>query len=61
VRKKYIIFAYDIYYPGGGLEDIAKETDDFAEAILYVLEEEVNTDWVQIVDRDTWEVVYEKE
>lgn len=30
--KRFVIFGFDSYYPGGGLGDVIGETDTFAEA-----------------------------
>jgi Txe/YoeB family toxin of Txe-Axe toxin-antitoxin module len=56
--KKYIIFAYDDCYPIGGLHDIVEDYDSFEAAkkackkLIY--------NYVEIVKRDTWEIVWEK-
>ena len=56
--KKYIIFGYDDYYPGGGLNDIIWQKDSLEEAIKFAKRERYSN--IQIVDRDTWEIAWEK-
>ena len=57
--KKYILFQFDDYYPSGGLWDIKGSFDTI---------EEAKDNWScrpsydqsEIVDRDTWEIVWEE-
>tara|TARA_R110000744_G_scaffold295374_2_gene405429 strand:+ start:182 stop:361 length:180 start_codon:yes stop_codon:yes gene_type:complete len=56
--KKYIIFEFCNYYPTGGLDDISNSVDTVEEY------EELGikncNDYFIVVNRDTWEVVFEK-
>jgi hypothetical protein len=54
--KKYIVFAFDKYYPVGGLEDIADSFDKLKDAEAYVVTGSRHVS--EIVDRDTWEIVW---
>lgn len=54
--NKYILFQYDQYYPAGGLEDIHESYDTLDEAIKQAKEEP--SDFNEVVDRDTWEMVW---
>lgn len=56
--KKYIIFGYDYCYPIGGMNDIKEEADSIEEGIK--LGKRIKYQNIQIVDRDTWEIVWEK-
>lgn len=56
--KKYILFQYHQYYPGGGLGDITDSFDTLEEARTKAVEKYY--DYNEIVDRDTWEVVWER-
>lgn len=55
--KKYIWFGIDTYYPSGGLGDIRGQFDDLNEATLAFESSECNRNYV--VDRDTWEKVWD--
>ena len=70
--KKYVIFAWDQYYPGGGLGDLVGDEDDLEAAKAICLankfvyqfgknEHTMSFDYAQIVDRDTWEVIWDRE
>jgi hypothetical protein len=54
--KKFILFLYDQYYPGGGLSDIDDSFDTLEEAKAAALKR--YRDFREIVDRDTWEIVW---
>ena len=61
--KKYVIFAYDCYYPCGGLNDIITSVDTRSEALTWLKENYraegvYGYDFKVVVDRDTWEIVY---
>ena len=55
--KKFIVFEYETYYPCGGVSDIKGSSDDLEEAKQFILKEP--TDYNYVIDRDTWEKVYE--
>lgn len=57
--KKFVRFDWDQYYPGGGLGDVTDSFDTLEEAIAF--KTEMYFDFTQIVDRDTWEVVWDKD
>lgn len=57
--KKYIRFDWEPYYPAGGLGDVSDSFDTLEEAIAY--KHEYYSDHAQVVDRDTWEVVWDKD
>lgn len=55
--KKYILFRFTWHYPAGGLGDIAGSFDSIDEAKAFN-ESEGAVDTSEIVDRDTWKVVW---
>jgi hypothetical protein len=55
-HKKFIVFAWATYYPGGGLNDISASFDTLEEAKSHAFAQ--HEDFLRIVDRDTWEVVF---
>jgi Zn ribbon nucleic-acid-binding protein len=62
--KKYILFSYDTYYPGGGMSDLFASYETLEEAQAEAKTVHPNTGIpkhgnIQIVDRDTWAVVEE--
>jgi hypothetical protein len=56
--KKYIVFGYDDYYPSGGMNDIIGQEDSLEKAIK--IGQSKNYENIQIVDRDTWEIIGDK-
>jgi hypothetical protein len=54
--KKYILFAYDQYYPLGGLEDVRGEADTMEELQPEIDKNSRSQTWY-VIDRDTWETV----
>jgi hypothetical protein len=54
--KKYIYFAFHDHYPAGGLGDIKGSYDTLDEAKTAASAEYYDTR--EVVDRDTWEVVW---
>ena len=64
--KKYFIFAYYAYYPGGGMSDFAGAHDTIEEAISDA-EKIAGGDWdyVEVWDMEdvekVWEYEYERE
>jgi hypothetical protein len=59
--KKFIWFRIYTYYPVGGLGDIKLSFDTLEEAIKHCGIGENFYEEDQIVDRDTWEVVWKSE
>ncbi len=57
--KKYIVFAYDDYYPQGGLNDIHGSFETLEEAVEASSKIDSRHGIVEIVDRDTWEIIEE--
>ena len=52
--KQYLLFTFDTYYPSGGMNDFSGSFDTVEEARAAV-----KTDYYQIVDKHTLEVVEE--
>lgn len=52
--KKYILFKFYTCYPGGGMNDLSGSFDTIKEAKASA----IDCDEFQIVDRDTWRVVF---
>jgi hypothetical protein len=57
--KKYILFQFGYYYPTGGLGDISESFDNLEEAQEYASKERY--DFAEVVDRDTWETVWQQQ
>ena len=55
--KKYILFAFNSYDARGGMYDIA-DSYETLECAIWDAQNEDQHDSHQIVDRDTWEVVW---
>lgn len=62
--KKYIVFAFDHYYPEGGLDDVVGDFNKLSNALELAEEKRKEEDGdsfssctAYVVDRDTWEVV----
>lgn len=55
--KKYILFQFETCYPGGGLGDISESFDTLEEAIEFA-KREGRRDFNYVIDRDTWEEVW---
>jgi len=60
--KKFVLFVIPCYYPAGGVEDIhsSHETMEAARATADTEFALLDYGWVEIVDRDTWERLYER-
>ncbi len=57
--KKYIVFSFDGTYPTGGMGDIHKDFDTIKEFKEY-FDGTHGLEWdTEVVDRDTWEVVFQ--
>lgn len=56
-RKRYMLFSFDTYYPGGGSGDVAGTFATKEEAIRYYKNQDHIHDWGEILDLDTgkWE------
>jgi len=48
--KRYIVFAYSQYYPGGGLSDIVNNSDTLEEAFDAARQAQRTDDYVEIFD-----------
>jgi hypothetical protein len=53
--KKFILFAFDKYYPCGGLSDISGSFETLDEAVAFEGADPCRADFAYVVDRDTWE------
>jgi hypothetical protein len=49
LQKRYYVFTYNQYYPGGGLEDVEATFDDVEEAIKFA--ENADDDYVDVFDK----------
>ena len=56
LTKRYWCFAYEKYYPGGGMEDLMMTTDDLAEAEKYT---GGNAEFITAVDIETRTIIKE--
>lgn len=63
--KRYLLFAYDQYYPRGGWGDFKDSFDSLEEAFAYGLHKypdgEKRYDWCHVVDTETWTAEYDYE
>ena len=56
--KKFVLFQYSQYYPSGGMSDIEGSFDTLQEALDFI---KVHwRDFNEVVDRDTWEIVWNR-
>lgn len=55
--KRFLLFAFDHYYPAGGLLDVAGSYDTLEEAIGAQVGV---TDERYVLDRETWKIVHGK-
>lgn len=55
---KYLVFAGDVYYPGGGWSDFKGSFDELEEALVFI--SGLECEWWDIVDRETLEIVKRK-
>jgi len=53
--KRYLIFAFNMYYPSGGWNDFQGSRDTFEDALSFTKQQITNFDYVQIVDSVTGE------
>lgn len=54
--KRYLMFAYSWYYPGGGWSDFVADFDDLAEAVAEC--EKRTEDHREVIDSETGEEVH---
>jgi hypothetical protein len=57
--KKFILFQFDDHEPMGGVHDIQNSFDTLDEAIAAGAVHRFDN--VEVVDRDTWEIVWEND
>ncbi len=55
--KRYLVFAFDFYYPIGGWDDFKKDFDTTTEALDYISANLKEYDDQQIVDTKTKEII----
>lgn len=63
-HKRFIVFGFDQYESGGGLHDIQESFDTLEEAHAYITpvgDRNRTWDYMEIVDRNTWETLVEFE
>ncbi len=48
--KRYVVFAGDDYYPGGGWEDFHFASNDLNEVRAYIAQYASKADWHHLVD-----------
>lgn len=57
---KYLLFAGEYYYPGGGWNDLVNSFPTM-EAVAVAIDglfNDIFTDWFHVVDRDTGKIVF---
>lgn len=55
--KRYLIFAYDAYYPAGGWSDFKEAFDDYPSALEFA-DKLQYSDGIELVDLETLEDIY---
>ena len=55
--KRFVVFAGDYYYPGGGWDDFNASFDTLEEVWKYQKTALKNADWSQVIDLETGEEV----
>lgn len=58
ITKKYVVFQFDKYYPGGVLDDITGNFDSLDEVREFIFKDKFKYDYYVIVDKDTWNILY---
>ena len=60
--KRFLVFAGNNYYPGGGWTDFRKDADtiEAARELAEVRGVYGTSDWVHVVDTQTGEIVWER-
>lgn len=63
MKYRYLVFAYDWYYPSGGMQDIYEKTDDkdLIKELIESWKVEPDHDIIQVYDTELDEVVYQGE
>ncbi len=59
IYKKFIVFSFPEYYPSGGMGDVTAEYDNLEEAKNHFKKINNVSDFNYVIDRDTWECVYD--
>lgn len=54
--KRYVIYCYDQYYPGGGMNDCLGWTDNLDDAVNH--RPRINCDCHEVIDTMTGEIIY---
>lgn len=57
--KRFVVFAYDTYYPGGGWSDFISSHDTMEEALGVAKQERKSADIVRVLDLETGEITYD--
>lgn len=55
---RYIVFAYNTYYPAGGINDIMGTADTLERASMLYWREQGNWDHLEIYDNETGDEAY---
>lgn len=56
--KRFLLFAFEHYYPSGGLLDVVESYDTVEEAIEASANGQRRCDELYILDRDLWRIVH---
>ena len=56
--KRYLLFTYDTYYPGGGWCDFDESFDTIDELVDYLKDQNTKADNHNIIDLETGDYVY---
>lgn len=56
--KRYLVFAGEVFYPFGGMEDFKRDFDCFRDALHYVNDNLQSNEWVQIYDTTIREIIW---
>lgn len=58
-HRKYLLFGFNTYFPSGGMNDLLVNSYDTLEDAEQACKLNILYDTIQIVDRDTWQIIKE--
>lgn len=63
MKKRFLVFAGEIYYPKGGWEDYKVSFDLLSDAIMWIEKnvEDIDIEWAHVYDNKEERICYETE